>query len=111
MSQALAEPSDDVLYEVVKGVRVEKPMGLVENRIATVLIGRLEPFCRNHQLGHAAMETLFAIPNSGNDRKPDVAFISSTAGRRTGRCRVSTPGRSRPTSRWRSSARRTRRST
>lgn len=28
MIQARAEPSDDVLYEVVNGVRVEKPMGL-----------------------------------------------------------------------------------
>ena len=76
MIQALAEVSDEVLYEVIDGVRVEKPMGLIENRIATILIGRLEPFCRANQFGHAAMETLFEIPNSGNDRKPDVAFVS-----------------------------------
>lgn len=76
MIQALAEPSEDVLYEVVNGVRVEKPMGLVENLIANILIGRLGPFCRDHQLGYAVMETLFEIPGSGNDRKPDVAFVS-----------------------------------
>jgi Uma2 family endonuclease len=76
MIRALAEPSDDVLYEVVNGVRVQKPMGLVENLIANLLIGRLGPHCRNNQLGYAVMETLFTIPNSGNDRKPDVAFVS-----------------------------------
>jgi len=76
MIQALTEPSEDVLYEVVNGVRVEKPMGLVENLIANILIGRLGPFCRDNHLGYAVMETLFEIPGSGNDRKPDVAFVS-----------------------------------
>ena len=76
MIQPLTEVPDDVLYEVVNGVRVEKPMGLVENAIATILIGRLEPYCRTNQLGRAVMETLFEIPGSGNDRKPDVAFVS-----------------------------------
>jgi Uma2 family endonuclease len=76
MIQALTEPSEDALYEVVKGVRVEKPMGLVENEIANSLIERLRPFCRTNQLGRAVMETLFEIPHSGNDRKPDVAFVS-----------------------------------
>jgi Uma2 family endonuclease len=66
----------DRLFEVVKGVRVEKHMGLIENLIASVFIGRLEPFCRTNQLGHAVMETLFEIPGSDNDRKPDVAFVS-----------------------------------
>jgi Uma2 family endonuclease len=76
MIQALAEPSDDILYEVVNGLRVEKPMGLVENLIANILIGRLLPYCRDNQLGFAVMEVFFEIPGSGNDRKPDVAFVS-----------------------------------
>jgi Uma2 family endonuclease len=76
MIQAFAEVSDEVLYEVVAGARVEKPMGLVENAIANLLIGSLGPFCREYRLGLAVMETLFEIPNSGNDRKPDVAFVS-----------------------------------
>jgi Uma2 family endonuclease len=76
MIQPLAEPSNDVLYEVVNGVRVEKPMGLVENAIASLLQESLGPFCRTNQLGRAVMETLFEIPGSGNDRKPDVAFVS-----------------------------------
>lgn len=66
----------DGRFEVVKGVRVEKPMGLIENLITSVLQGRLEPFSRQNQLGHACVETSFRIPESGNDRKPDVAFVS-----------------------------------
>lgn len=63
-------------FEVVKGKRVEKHMGLIENLIASLLHGRLEPFCRERQLGRAVMETAFAIPGSGNERKPDIAFVS-----------------------------------
>jgi Uma2 family endonuclease len=76
MIQTRADLSSDMLYEVVDGVYVEKPMGLVENVIANILIGRLGPYCREKQLGYVVMETLFEIPNSGNDRKPDVAFVS-----------------------------------
>jgi Uma2 family endonuclease len=76
MIRPLAELSSDALYEVVNGVSVEKSMGLVENEIANILVGFLRPFCREHQLGRAVMETLFEIPHSGNDRKPDVAFVS-----------------------------------
>ncbi len=66
-------------FEVIDGVRVEKsPMGLIENLIASILQGRLEPFCRTNKLGWAVTETMFAIPGSGNDRKPDVAFVSFT---------------------------------
>ncbi|MBA4066796.1 MAG: Uma2 family endonuclease [Isosphaera sp.] len=64
-------------FEVVRGVRVEKqPMGLVENLIASILQGRLEPFCRENGLGRAVNETMFTLPVGGNDRKPDVAFVS-----------------------------------
>src|SRR5262245_33480497 len=51
-------------------------MGLIENLIAGMLHGRLAPFCTQHRLGWAVIETMFAIPGSGNDRKPDVAFVS-----------------------------------
>lgn len=84
-----ADPPPDVLFEVVNGVRVEKPMSVVEQLLATLLIGRLEPYCRENRLGRAVVETMFRIPGSGNDRKPDVAFVSSarwpaTRGRPTG---------------------------
>ncbi len=65
-------------FEVVNGARVEKPMSVFEQTIATLLIGRMEPFCRENGLGRALVETSFRIPGSGNDRKPDVAFVSFT---------------------------------
>jgi Uma2 family endonuclease len=63
-------------FEIVKGKLVEKHMGLIENLIASLLHERLAPFCREHQLGRAVIETPFAIPRSGNERKPDIAFVS-----------------------------------
>jgi len=67
----------DGRFEVVKGLRVEKsPVGLIENLIASILLERLAPFCSANGLGWAVTETLFALPSSGNDRKPDVAFVS-----------------------------------
>jgi Uma2 family endonuclease len=63
-------------FEIVKGKVVEKKMGLIENFIASFMHERLAPFSREHRLGRAVMETMFSIPGSGNDRKPDVAFIS-----------------------------------
>jgi Uma2 family endonuclease len=63
-------------FEVIQGKRVEKQMGLIENLIASLLHGRMEPFCREHRLGRAVTNTMFAIPGSGNDRKPDVAYVS-----------------------------------
>jgi Uma2 family endonuclease len=66
------------LFEIVKGKRVEKKMGLVENMIASVLHELLSSFCRQQQLGRAPVETLFRLPGSSNDRRPDVAFVSYT---------------------------------
>jgi Uma2 family endonuclease len=63
-------------FEIVKGKLVEKHMGLIENLIASILHLKLGLFCQENQLGRAVMETPFAIPESGNDRKPDVAFVS-----------------------------------
>lgn len=71
-----ADGDGDRLFEVIQGVRVEKTMGLIENLIAATLHERLAPFCTQNQLGRGVIETMFAIPHSGNDRKPDVAFVS-----------------------------------
>ncbi len=68
--------SGDGLFEVIKGKRVEKHLGVIETLIASFLQERLSAFCRERQLGISVMETSFAIPGSGNDRKPDVAFVS-----------------------------------
>jgi Uma2 family endonuclease len=71
-----ADGDGDKLFEVIRGKRVEKNMGLLQNRIAAILHEFLASFCRQHDLGHVDVEAPFTIPLSGNDRKPDVAFVS-----------------------------------
>lgn len=66
----------DRMFEIVNGQVVEKPMGLIENLIASILYGRLLQHCREHRLGRVVSETPFAIPGSSNNRRPDVAFVS-----------------------------------
>jgi Uma2 family endonuclease len=68
----------DASFEVVNGVRVEKDMSVFEQFIASLIHRRLATFCEGGGLGHAVMETMFRVPGSGNDRKPDVAFVSFT---------------------------------
>lgn len=76
LTSSLPEANNDTLFEVIKGKRVDKPIGLVENLISSLLAGLLGPFCREKQLGRVVVETMFSIPGSGNDRRPDVAFVS-----------------------------------
>ncbi len=67
----------DVLFEVVNGVRVEKPMGVYEQYLGSRLQDFLAPFCRQHDLGRVVNETTFRMPGSGNDRIPDAALVST----------------------------------
>ena len=67
---------NDKWFEIVKGKRVEKQMGIIQIAIASFLQEELGKFCREHQLGRCYTEALFSIPGSGNDRKPDLAFVS-----------------------------------
>ncbi|HEY3787239.1 MAG TPA: Uma2 family endonuclease [Urbifossiella sp.] len=71
-----ADGDDDRLFEVIRGKRVNKNMGLVLVRVAAILHSFLSTFCRENSLGHVDVEAPFSIPGSGNDRKPDVAFVS-----------------------------------
>ena len=66
----------DRLFEVIRGKRVEKNTGLVQSIIASRLGLKLSECCRENQLGYGMIQTMFAIPGSGNNRKPDVAFVS-----------------------------------
>jgi Uma2 family endonuclease len=68
---------DDMLYEVVDGLIVEKEMGARDIEIATILGQYLGMFARTHRLGRALMEFIFRI-DQGKDlqRRPDVAFVS-----------------------------------
>src|SRR5262245_17672232 len=74
----LTPPNGDILYEVVNGeVRELPPMGAFETSLANILLGHLEPFCRDHGLGRAFMEMLFLFNRSRSlQLRPDVAFVS-----------------------------------
>lgn len=68
---------NDALYEVVNGQRVElPPMGAYETLIASALLCYLHPFCHKRKLGRAVNEMLFDLARIGQQRRPDVAFVS-----------------------------------
>jgi Uma2 family endonuclease len=70
-------PSGDVLYEVVNGRIVEKPMGAKSTWIASFLLQNLGHFALEHHLGRAVVEMLFLIdPAKKLQRRPDMAFVS-----------------------------------
>ncbi len=68
---------DDMLYEVVDGLVVEKTMGAFETGIASLLVEILGPFARANRLGRFFGEMLFRIDLTQDlQRRPDVAFVS-----------------------------------
>jgi Uma2 family endonuclease len=64
------------LCELVEGVLVEKPMGLYESLLATVLIQLLRNFLDQHDLGIVTGEEGPLRLAPGLVRKPDVTFIT-----------------------------------
>lgn len=68
--------SEDRICELIDGVLVEKTMGYYESRLAAVLIGLLEGFLKQHDLGIVlgADGTLRIL--SDQIRVPDVSFLS-----------------------------------
>jgi Uma2 family endonuclease len=71
---------DDSLYEVIDGVKVEKPlMSFHSSKIATRMAWKLGPLVDASNLGTIACETLFHMPlaeDRGRNRRPDLAFVS-----------------------------------
>jgi Uma2 family endonuclease len=68
---------DDMLYEVVDGLVVEKTMGAFETGIASLLVEILGPFARANRLGRFFGEMLFRIDLAQDlQRRPEVAFVS-----------------------------------
>jgi Uma2 family endonuclease len=67
---------EDRLYELIDGVLVEKVMGFQESALAAVIIGRLEPFVQELDLGIVAGAdgTVRLMPRLV--RIPDVSFVS-----------------------------------
>lgn len=67
-------------YELIDGVPVEKKKGAQSDRIGTILIGILEPYCRRNKLGLAfgSSAGYRCFPNNPRQlRKPDVSFIAT----------------------------------
>lgn len=70
--------SDDKLYEVVNGQRVEKPpMSAYATRVAFVLAKHIDILAESRQSGLAVTEQIFLLDAaSGLQRRPDAAFVS-----------------------------------
>jgi Uma2 family endonuclease len=65
------------LYEVLAGEPLEKTMGLIESVVAKSLAEQFREFLGQQRIGAVYLETLFAMPGTGNVRRPDLAFVST----------------------------------
>ena len=65
-----------ILFEIVDGQRIEKCMSSVERILANVLHEMLYEHLKIHPTGRVWSETMFRIPQSKNDRQPDLAYVS-----------------------------------
>jgi Uma2 family endonuclease len=55
-----------------------QPLAMRSNRVATEIIFALVSYLKKHpELGCVVPESLFLMPSSNNDRRPDVAYISA----------------------------------
>ncbi len=88
MSTGFADPptstappsvSEEPLYEVVNGEKVElPPMGIYANLIASRIDFALRAFLQDHPLGTLVMEALLILDRKANlRRRPDVAFVAA----------------------------------
>jgi Uma2 family endonuclease len=75
----LAPPTEEALYEVVNGQRVElPPTSAYATWISSRLGHRLGPFAETHALGTVVLEMLFILDAERDlRRRPDLAFVSS----------------------------------
>jgi Uma2 family endonuclease len=75
------ERLDDDLYEIVDGHRIEiAPMSAYAAKVASRLATEINFHAWPDKRGEAVVESLFRLPlarDSGRNRKPDVAFVSS----------------------------------
>lgn len=72
------ELPDEALYEIVDGVKVEKPMSVISLWLASELSHSLGPFVKTHRLGFVVSEMIFVLDRTTNlRRRPDLAFVSA----------------------------------
>src|SRR5207248_2152570 len=70
-----AEARFNRLCELVDGVLVEKPMGWYESRLAATLIGFMEMFFQDHDVG-IVLSADGMVRTEGQVRMPDVSFLA-----------------------------------
>jgi Uma2 family endonuclease len=70
------ESKSGQLCELVDGVLVEKPVGYYESRLAFVLIGFLDVFLRDHDIGIGLGPDAMIRTMHGQVRLPDVSFVA-----------------------------------
>jgi Uma2 family endonuclease len=71
-------PESEQLFEVVDGVRVEKPVSAASIWIASRLNSRLDIFVTEHELGTSVTEMIFILDAERDlRRRPDVAFVAA----------------------------------
>lgn len=70
--------SDEFLFEVIDGVRVELPISAQNSVLASRLTIHLGSAVMARKLGHILCEVLFELPLEGRtrSRRPDVSFVS-----------------------------------
>jgi Uma2 family endonuclease len=67
----------DSLYEVIDGLRVEKPPMAMDAVLVTAALDQLlGAFARANRLGRVVPEMLFHLGAGRPQRRPDVAFVS-----------------------------------
>jgi Uma2 family endonuclease len=78
---ALIKHGDDLLFEVVKGQRVElENMSSYSSQLSNQLYVAILRFLKNPSQGTLLFETLFAIPSKGDpgkQRRPDLAYLGA----------------------------------
>jgi len=70
--------SDEPLFEMIDGHRVELLVSAQNTYLASRLTIRLGSLVQSQRLGHVACEMLFELPLAGRSRsrRPDVAFVT-----------------------------------
>lgn len=80
-SQYLPMETDEALYELINGQRVEMPpMSIRASTVAGRLYAQLNGFATSNRVGEAFIEMLIQVPvpaDAGRNRRPDVCFVSA----------------------------------
>ncbi len=81
-SLPLPMETDEALYELIHGQRVEMPpMSIRAVTVVGRLYAQLNGFAASNRLGEAFIEMLIGVPvpeDEGRNRRPDVCFVSTS---------------------------------